>query len=174
MQTPINQRQRKPIVSALSNLILRNEPLPVGRRLVSRRMAACTAVARRHPSQGDAKHRPETHRLRDAPQDEVRRGCRYDKNSGNGGLGGRTADGSARAPIFPLVIPGASRSEEPGIHSHGQACFGGNGHAEQNNSGRWLWIPGSTLACRPGMTAEGVTSCLRWDETAPGWLPHWP
>jgi hypothetical protein len=34
-------------------------------------MAACTAVARGHPSQGDAKHRPETHRLRDAPQDEV-------------------------------------------------------------------------------------------------------
>jgi len=34
-------------------------------------MAACTG-ALGHPSQGDAKHRPETHRLRDAPQDEVR------------------------------------------------------------------------------------------------------
>jgi hypothetical protein len=31
-------------------------------------MAACTVVARGHPSQGDAKHRPETHRWRDAPQ----------------------------------------------------------------------------------------------------------
>jgi hypothetical protein len=60
----------KPIVSRLSDLILRSKPSPFGRRLASRRMAACTAVARGHPSQGDAKHRPETHRLRDAPQDE--------------------------------------------------------------------------------------------------------
>jgi len=41
-----------------------------------------------HPSQGDAKHRPETHRLRDAPREEVRRGCRYDSNQENADLVG--------------------------------------------------------------------------------------
>jgi len=40
----------KPIVSRLSVLILRSKPLPTGRRLASRRMAACTTVARSHPS----------------------------------------------------------------------------------------------------------------------------
>jgi hypothetical protein len=40
----------KPIVSKLSDLILRSKPSPIGRRLASRRMAACTAVVRGHPS----------------------------------------------------------------------------------------------------------------------------
>jgi hypothetical protein len=40
----------KAIVSTLSALILRSKPSPLGRRLASRRMAACTAVARGHPS----------------------------------------------------------------------------------------------------------------------------
>ena len=47
------------------------EPGGAKRSRASRRMAACTAIARGHPSQGDARHRPETHRLRDAPQDEA-------------------------------------------------------------------------------------------------------
>ena len=38
-----------PIVAPLSALILRSKPSPKGRRLASRRMAACTA-ARVHPS----------------------------------------------------------------------------------------------------------------------------
>src|SRR4051794_27691750 len=90
----------KPIVSRFSHLILRSKPSPIGRWLASRRMAACTAVARGHPSQGDAKHRPETHRLRDAPQDEVRRGGRYDSYLGNAGLDG-------------LVIPGRCDASNP-------------------------------------------------------------
>ena len=53
----------KPVVSGLSDLILRSRPSPAGRRPASRRMAAGTVIARRHPSQGDAKHRPETHRF---------------------------------------------------------------------------------------------------------------
>src|SRR5664279_4044970 len=40
----------KPIISQHSDLILRSKPSPEGRRLASRRMAACTAVARGHPS----------------------------------------------------------------------------------------------------------------------------
>jgi hypothetical protein len=40
----------KTIVSRLFDLILRSKPLPGGQRLASRRMVACTAVARGHPS----------------------------------------------------------------------------------------------------------------------------
>jgi hypothetical protein len=51
---PSRPRFETAIQRVLSNelavLIQRSKPLPEGQRLVSRRMAACTAVARRHPS----------------------------------------------------------------------------------------------------------------------------
>ena len=40
----------KPVVCRVLVLILRSKPLPAGRRLASRRMAACTTLACGHPS----------------------------------------------------------------------------------------------------------------------------
>jgi hypothetical protein len=61
----------------------------------------------------------ETHRLRNAPQDEVRRGCRYDKNFGNGRLVTLQLDPEAaastlpRRPFTPSAAPTAEFFERP-------------------------------------------------------------
>jgi hypothetical protein len=60
----------------------------------------------------DRRPRPsfETHRLRDAPQDEVRGGCRYDKNLGNASLGPQTPEFSSAVAISELYAGGSQFS----------------------------------------------------------------
>jgi hypothetical protein len=79
--------------------------------------------------------------------------------------GKRAAEQFAAAPIFPLVIPGHRGAMSPESIAT-EARVDGSGHAGRQNSVRWLWIPGSALARRPGMTAEGVTSSVFGDLAA--------
>jgi hypothetical protein len=61
----------KTIVSRLSDLHPEEQAFALGATACVSKDGSLHGVARGYPSQGDAKHRPETHRWRDAPEDEV-------------------------------------------------------------------------------------------------------
>ncbi len=59
-------------------------------------------------------------------------------------------------PSGSPVIPGReAKRSEPGIHNHRCLLSEHSGPSFAPHQHSWLWIPGSTLTRRPGMTKEG-------------------